>query len=267
PARPEPSEEEARDLLRRFATEIDFQPRSPILYSPGDQGLAYEDVTFPSADGVPLEGWFIPAPGSNKLVIANHPIGFNRSGMPAHLEPWRWQWESSGNALEINFIPDYRIPHEAGFNVLAYDLRSHGHSGEGNGGVTSGGIYEARDVIGSLKYARDRRDTRDMAVGLFSRCLGAIATFAAMARAPEAFGAVRCLVAAQPVTARTILARTLARMGLPGRIDELERLIVMDTSIEPRRRDPGSGRGSVRVPTFLYQVRDDILTHPDDVRA
>jgi hypothetical protein len=30
-------------------------------------------VSFPSRDGVPLEGWFIPAPGSGRLIIANHP--------------------------------------------------------------------------------------------------------------------------------------------------------------------------------------------------
>ena len=38
------------------------QLRSPIMHAPTEEGLDYEDVTFPSLDGVPLEGWFIPAP-------------------------------------------------------------------------------------------------------------------------------------------------------------------------------------------------------------
>ncbi|MDN3357724.1 alpha/beta hydrolase [Actinomadura sp. DC4] len=258
---------EDQDTLQRFADGFSFQRRSPILHSPRDQGLPYEEVTFPSGDGVPLEGWFIPAPGSDKVVIANHPMGFTRSGLPTHLEPWRSEWAASGNAFEIDFTPDYRILHEAGFNVLAYDLRNHGHSGAGNGGVSSSGIYEARDVVGSLNYVRGRPDTRDMAIGLFSRCLGAGSTFAAMARFPEAFRTVRCLVAPQPVTTRTIVERRLAMAGLADRLDEFERLLVLRTSIGFAPRNPRLWAKSVSVPTFLYQVRDDVLTQTGDVQA
>jgi alpha/beta superfamily hydrolase len=85
--------------------------------------------------------------------------------------------------------PDYKILHDAGYNVLAYDLRDFGHSGAANGGIASSGIFEARDVAGSLAYARSRHDTRDMMIGLFSRCLGCSSTFAAMTQFPEATSA------------------------------------------------------------------------------
>ena len=107
------------------------QLRSPILHWPSEQDLDYEDVTFPALDGVPLEGWFIPARGSDKLIIANHPMGFSRSGIPAHLEPWKSIWAPSGNDFEVNLVPDYKILHDAGYNVLAYDLRNFGLSGGG----------------------------------------------------------------------------------------------------------------------------------------
>lgn len=107
--------------------------RSPILHTPDEIGLSFEEVTFPSADGVPLEGWFIPA-DTDRIVIANHPMGFNRSGLPSHLEPWLSIWGPSGNDFEVNFVPDYRILHHAGYNVLAYDLRNMGLSGAANGG-------------------------------------------------------------------------------------------------------------------------------------
>ncbi|AGZ43472.1 hypothetical protein AFR_26040 [Actinoplanes friuliensis DSM 7358] len=68
-------------------------------------------------------------------------MGFSRSGLPTHLEPWRSQWAPSGNDIEINFIPDY--------------------------------------VLGSIACARSRADTRAMRIGPFSRCLGANATFCA----------------------------------------------------------------------------------------
>lgn len=107
-------------------------------------------MSFPASDGVPLEGWFIPA-DSDRLVIANHPMGFTRTGLPSHLEPWCSAWAPSGNNIEIPFMPDYGLLHEAGYNVLTYDLRNHGLSGSANGGVTSSGIYEARDVLGSSR--------------------------------------------------------------------------------------------------------------------
>ncbi|MEW1721067.1 alpha/beta hydrolase [Streptomyces sp. NPDC093109] len=261
------ADEAAEALLKQFADGVSHTQRSPILHSPAEHGLDYEDVTFPAQDGVPLEGWFIPAPGSDKVIIANHPMGFSRSGLPTHLEPWHSLWAPSGNGFEVDFTPDLKILHDAGYNVLTYDLRNLGHSGAANGGVASGGIYEARDVVGSLNYVRARRDTRRMKIGLFSRCLGCSSTFAAMAQSPEVFHGVRCLVGPQPVTAKTILQRRLAMIGLPDEIDRLDELIIMRTSIGFARKSPIDWAKSVNVPTFLYQVRDDVLTHPSDVQT
>lgn len=262
-----PSKEQIDDILDRFADGFSQQQRSPVLHSPGDQGLDYEDVVFPARDGVPLEGWLIPAAGSENLVILNHPMGFTRSGMPTHLEPWRSVWAASGNGFEVDFVPDYKILHDAGYHVLTYDLRNHGLSGAANGGITSSGIFEARDVVGSLTYARSRPDTRKMAIGLFSRCLGASSTFAAMTQFPESFDGVFCLIAAQPVTARTIIERRLAALGLPEHINDLEQRIIVRTGINFARRSPQQWATNVRVPTYLYQVRNDALTHPIDVQT
>jgi uncharacterized protein len=261
------AEEQIDRMLQGIADRFGRGLRSPILHSPSEHDLDYEDVTFPSQDGVPLEGWFIPAAGSGKLIIANHPLGFNRSGLPSHLEPWR-SFGAAGNDFEVNFVPDYKILHDAGYNVLAYDLRNSGHSGEANGGIVSSGIFESRDVLGSLRYARAREDTRDMTTGLFSRCLGANSTFFAMTRVPAAFDDVRCLVVPQPITARVNLERTLAHAGIPAeRIDDLDERIRLRTSIGLDSRAPAEWARSVRVPTFLYQVHDDQMTKPSDVQA
>ena len=255
-------------ILQAMADSFGQQLRSPILHSPAEQDLDYQEVTFPALDGVPLEGWFIPAAGSDRLIIANHPMGFSRSGIPARLEPWRSVWASSGNDFEVNLVPDYKILHDAGYNVLTYDLRNFGHSGAANGGIASSGIFEARDVAGSLAYARSRPDTREMTIGLFSRCLGCSSTFAAMTQFPGAFDGVRCLAGPQPVTMKTIVQRRLALLGVPaGRIDDLEQRIVLQTSIGFVRRAPQEWARNVRVPAFLYQVHDDVLTEPGDVQA
>jgi uncharacterized protein len=255
-------------IVQAMADSFGQQLRSPILHWPSEQGLDYQDVTFPALDGVPLEGWFIPASGSDKLIIANHPMGFSRAGIPAHLEPWKSVWALSGNDFEVNLVPDYKILHDAGYNVLAYDLRNFGLSGAANGGIASSGIFEARDVVGSLAYARSRPDTRDMTIGLFSRCLGCSSTFAAMTEFPEAFVGVRCLVGPQPVTMKTIVQRRLAMAGVPAEhIDDLEQRLLLRTSIGFARRAPQQWARNVHVPTFLYQAHDDVLTEPGDVQT
>ncbi|MEU6720455.1 hypothetical protein ABZ897_54150 [Nonomuraea sp. NPDC046802] len=255
-------------ILQQMADAFGQQLRSPIMHTPAEQDLDYEDVTFQAIDGVPLEGWFIPARGSDKLIIANHPMGFSRSGLPGHLEPWKSIWSSSGNGIEVNLVPDYKILHDAGYHVLAYDLRNYGLSGAANGGIASSGIFESRDVLGSLRYARERRDTRRMRIGLFSRCLGCSATFHAMTRDPRAFDSVRCLVGPQPVTMEVIMARRLVMAGVPAdRIGELERRVVLRTGIPFAARQPQQWAKGVRIPTFLYQVHDDTLTHPSDVQT
>jgi uncharacterized protein len=246
--------------------------RAPVLHWPSEAGLDYDDVTFTSSDGVPLEGWFIPAAGSDRLIIANHPSGFSRSGQPTQLDPWNQQWGTSGNGFEVNFVPDLKILHDAGYNVLTYDLRNHGLSGAANGGIGTSGWLEARDVVGSLRYARGRADTAKMAIGLFSRCLGCNSTFAAMTQFPREFDGVRCLVAPQPVTTRIIVTHQLARAGIPSdriydAIYDLDRRIVLRTSFGFAARDPREWAKNVPIPTFLYQVHDDVLTEPGDIEA
>ena len=102
-----PAQIQDDEALERFADGFSSPRRSPVLHWPSEQGLEYEDITFPALDGVPLEGWFIPAPGSGKLVIANHPLGFSRSGIPTHLQPWHADWAPSGNGFDVDLVPDY----------------------------------------------------------------------------------------------------------------------------------------------------------------
>ncbi|MBB4005371.1 alpha/beta hydrolase family protein [Aurantimonas endophytica] len=224
-------------------------------------------MTFPSQDGVPLEAWFIPCTGSDRLVIANHPMMFNRYGCPTHLEPWRSFGTASGNTFEVDYVADYRILHEAGYNVLTYDERNFGLSGIGNGGLNSGGRHQGRDVIGSLLYARGREDLKHMAIGLFSRCNGANANLYAIHTQPRHFDDVRCLLLCQPLSIRSIMTRELEQMGLADRVDQLEREIQLVASVTFDQMSPNLWARSVKTPAFVYQVHDDVLTTPADVQA
>ena len=254
------TENEITDLFKNIATGFRDQIRSPILATPASKGLQFEDVTFPSEDGVPLEAWFIPCEGSSKLVIANHPRWFNRYGLPAHLEPWKSTFKSTGNDFEVNFISDYKILHDAGYNVLTYDFRNHGQSGSANGSLVTNGVFESRDVVGSLDYVRSRPDLDRMTVGLLSRCLGCSSTIVAMARRPERFSEVKCMVGVQPLAVRTIMERTLASAGIPPhRIEDLDAQMRLSTSFSLDDLSPVDSASSVDVPTLLYQVRNDSM--------
>ncbi|GAA4551756.1 alpha/beta hydrolase family protein [Amycolatopsis samaneae] len=240
--------------------------RTPLLHTPDEYGMSYEDVTFPSLDGTPLEAWWIPAPGSDKLIVANHPLPMNRYGFPSHLEPWK-QMVPGGNDFEVNFLPEYKALHDAGYNILTYDARNHGHSGAANGELFTWGLFESRDVAGSLQYVKSRPDAAGMTLGLLSRCMGGNSTYVAMARHPELFEDVRCLVNPQPVSLRVMAGQALGAVGIADRIDDFDRAFQLVTSFTIDQVSPIEYAKSCRVPTFITQVRDDVLTRPEDVQA
>ena len=51
-------------LLANFvATRATLRPpRTPFFITPRDLGLPYQNVAFPSRDGIRLHGWWLPAP-------------------------------------------------------------------------------------------------------------------------------------------------------------------------------------------------------------
>jgi pimeloyl-ACP methyl ester carboxylesterase len=240
--------------------------RSPILSSPADDGIAFEDIYFTAADGVTIEGWFIPG-DSDRLIIANHPIWANRYGFPGHEKPYGDAWEASGNNIEVNFMPDYKHLHEAGYSILAYDLRNFGHSGAGSGGVIGNGIREYRDVIGSLRYVRSRSDLRHMKLGMLSRCCGMNATMVAMSKHRSEFDDVRAIVAPQPISLSSFYRTILEHMGMPDALPEVAGALRRATGMELKDMDMPQYATAVDIPTLLLQVRDDTLTTPADVQA
>jgi pimeloyl-ACP methyl ester carboxylesterase len=254
------------ELIAGLVSGMQNPARSPILRSPADDGINFEDIYFPAADGVPIEGWFIPG-DSDKLIVANHPIWANRYGFPGHLKPYSDAWEASGNNIEVNFMPDYKHLHEAGYNVLAYDLRNFGQSGAGSGGVIGNGIREYRDVIGSLRYVRSRSELRNLKLGLLSRCCGMNATMVAMSKKREEFDEVRAIVAPQPISLSSFYRTILDHMGIADAMPEVANALRRVTSMELKDMDMPQYAAAVDVPTLLLQVRADTLTTPADVQA
>lgn len=234
--------------------------RTPILRWPNEYGMAFEETFFPAMDGVTIEGWFI-AGSSNKLIICNHPIPCNRYGYPGHLDPWK-----NFGGFEVNFLPEYKILHDAGYNILAYDMRNHGRSGMGSGGVNGHGVLEYRDVIGSLRYAKSRTDTKNMKVALYSRCLGANATIVGMKKHPEEFTHIKAMIALQPVSPKVFVETAVEREKIANGIERFDVAFHQQTGFHLADVWPMEYARAVTVPTLVAQVRHDFLTKPSNIQ-
>jgi alpha-beta hydrolase superfamily lysophospholipase len=113
--------------VRPFAPEW---PEAPT--TPGDLGLAYEEVRFTTDDGVTLRGWFVPAGRDTRTaVVVLHGFGGHRLPELATLVPWLQERH----------------------NVLQFDFRGHGESGQGT--VTLGAA-ERRDVAAAVAFLEHR---------------------------------------------------------------------------------------------------------------
>lgn len=250
-------------LVEQYAQLFTHGERTPVLRTPKEVGLEYEESWFPSADGVTLEAWFIPA-DSDRLLIVNHPMPCNRYGFPGHLAPWNTMF----GGFEVNFLPELKHLHDAGYNILTYDMRNHGRSGEGSGGISGIGLLECRDVLGSVQYARSRDDLANMHTGLYSRCMGSNSTIIAMHKWPEQFAHIEAALFLQPAPGRMLVEAAARRFKLDPektakRVDE--RIFEL-SGFRLDEMTPTPYASSVTVPTMVCQLERDWLINRDDIQ-
>ena len=254
--------EQQTQMLTVLAQGLSTPPRTPILRTPEEYGMEYEEISFQTGDGVTIKGWFIPA-DSDKVIISNHFSPANRYGFAGHLEGLDF-----AGGFEVNFLPRYKALHDAGYNVLAYDLRCHGESETGEKGITGVGYFEWQEVLASIDYIKNRPDTASKDISLMSMCMGANATFNAMENRPDAFEDIKCLLAIAPLKGRTTIERNCEHMQIP--VDEgveafdpiyngLTGLNVADHNIIPKAKN-------IQIPTFFVQVRNDMNSRWTDVQ-
>jgi pimeloyl-ACP methyl ester carboxylesterase len=167
--------------------------------------------------------------------------------------------------FEVNFLPELKHLHDAGYNILTYDLRNCGMSGEANSNTSGLGLLECRDVLGSVRYAKSRNDLACMTTGLYSRCMGGNATIIAMAKWPDAFTHIKALVLLNVVSGKTFIERGAENLKLdPERaarqLDERLRQMTGFRLDELTPRPHGHG---VRVPTLMAQLRREFLIHAE----
>ncbi|WP_211093253.1 MULTISPECIES: alpha/beta hydrolase family protein [Flammeovirga] len=250
--------------MNRIVPMIATVRRSPILRRPDEYGMNYEDISFKATDGVVLEGWFIPAKEkSNKVVICNHFSPGNRYGYAGHLKPWQ-----NAGGFEVNFLPKYKALTDAGYNVLAYDLRNHGFSAPSQNGAYNPKFFEYKDVLGSLSYIREREDTKNMEIHLHSMCLGGNATLVAMNKHPKAFEGIKSMMLIQPISGEALVKKLCKTMYLGAKGEKVfEEVYRQKFGFRTEDSSPILDAKAVKVPTFMTQVKNDKATFPEDVQS
>ena len=106
--------------------------------------VSFEPVRFPTADGLTLDGWFVPERRARRTIVVCHGAGANKGNFVWFLGPLRGY----------------------GYNVMFFDFRAHGAS---DGRTTTYGIREKADVIAAVDWLKHERPAQsDVIVGLGS---------------------------------------------------------------------------------------------------
>jgi uncharacterized protein len=233
--------------------------RSVIFKTPDDHGMTeWDDLTIPSDDGVPLEAWFIPAKGgqSDKLIIFNHALPMCRAGFPGHLgEPW-----SNFDGVEIDFVIQMKHLTDAGYNVLAYDIRNHGQSGSANGGMSGIGQWEWRDCVGVKNYVDAHPKLGTMTVGLYSQCMGGNSQYHAIYRRPELFENVKCMVSPLVVSMAAIYDAFSELQGVSQYQELIDLELLKMGGFVAAEMTPHLWASAVKMPVLMIQVLEDAWT-------
>jgi fermentation-respiration switch protein FrsA (DUF1100 family) len=129
--------------------------------SPTRFGADFEKVSFRTADGLTLRGWYIP-PQNGAVIILLHPYYGDRLGVMRPAE----------------------MLHKHGYGILMYDQRA---SGESDGTVRSLGWLDIPDVIEAANLVATRQ--KDVKIGISGCSSGGAIALGGAALSPQ-IGAV-----------------------------------------------------------------------------
>jgi alpha-beta hydrolase superfamily lysophospholipase len=253
-----------------FSNIVLYSRRQPIVRTPAEYGLEYEEVEFPSTDGLTLRGWFIPArprPSGAEpaVVILTHPMPFNRHGFVAKNQGWLPLFKT-----DVDLLKTAHALHQAGYAVLTFDFRNHGES---EGGLTGVGLTEYQDVLGAVAYVERRtagQAGNTQRIGFVSFCMGANSTLVALSKNKELMQNVRFVVAIQPVSADVFFRSYMRNVYTPLSlylIPLVDRLVRWRGGFGLREMSPLPFVPDVEVPTLYVQARQDPWTELGDIES
>ena len=234
--------------------------RAPVLRRPDEVGLEYEDVFFPSLDGVPLEGWFIPA-DSDRLIIHNHFLPGNRYGYPGHLP------EFGGlGGFEVQLLAGVQGAARRGLQhlVLRHSQPRDERPRQRRHRRHRADRVPRRHRLPALRHRPPRHQEHEKA--LLSVCLGADSTAVAWSKHPEEFAEIQAMVMLQPVSGPYIVEEFVKSIGMDDGYEKFDKAVHERTGFHLSEQSPLEHVKAVTVPTLVAQVHDDTMTRPQDVQ-
>jgi fermentation-respiration switch protein FrsA (DUF1100 family) len=135
----------AAALLWLLQARFIYYPMRSLAYTPGNIGLAFEDVRLHTGDGVSIHGWYIPAAAEKGVVLFCH-----------------------GNAGNISHRLDtLQLLHGLGLSTFIFDYRGYGKS---TGKPSEVGTYN--DAAAAWNYLVTTRRIPPGKIVVFGRSLG-----------------------------------------------------------------------------------------------
>ena len=226
-------------FAQAYRARAGYPHRHPPDHDPGFVGLVYENVAVPTADGIDLPGWWIPA----------------RGGAPGPAILLVHGWESARDRT----LPNAQVLHAAGFHILTFDVRGHGENPPEELPLTAGEF--GVDALAGVRTLLARSDVT--AVGILGHSMGGIGALLAAAAEPRVKAVVAASTPADPyrLTRQTF---RLARLPLPGPLAYPLAWLTTHVFLNPRGHTVRSVSASRAIETYQGPV---LLIHGDADRV
>jgi len=157
-------------------------PKIVSSITPRNLNMSYEQVSFPTVDGLTLRGWFVPSEKkAAKTLILLH-------GYPAD---------------KGNILPALAFLH-ADFNLLLFDFR---YLGESEGSYSTAGAKEVEDLLAAIRFLKTRGIEE---VGVWGFSMGGAVGLMTIDKAPE----IRAVVSESSYASLREMALQLFRVPL-----------------------------------------------------
>ena len=186
-------------LLAFGVSRLYRNPRFPHQRTPADEGIAFEEVRFPTANGRSLYGWWIPAEagrmdsnvaGADAAMASDAGSAQAPSSTPTLILVHGW-------GRNLQRVMDYIVHlHGQGFHLLAFDSRNHGSSDRDR---FSSMLKFGEDILAAVDFAAGRPHADPERMGVIGLSIGGAAAVWAAAHDPRIRAAVTVGAFAHPV--------------------------------------------------------------------
>lgn len=247
-------------MITKFvADSVTKSGKSPVFGNPREFELEYEDVTFKAGDGVVLSGWLVKGRPDKVVVFTHFGIQSSRSGYTPKGKGLIGRYDK-----KIEYLNTVKHLVNAGYSVLMYDLRNHGHSGKGTCEWITGGVEEYKDVLAAVEFITTHKEYQNGNIGLLSYCMGAVSTTYAygIENGLQEYRNVKALIANQPI----VTSDFIKGFGFSGRRIRKANELVLKRGGKDLYASCLPYVKNITVPTLLVQAEGDPWANLDWIK-